>query len=98
MTIYLGKHRIKSIDKVVLGYEIPNEADSIFYKGIRLMNYSGAFAWHFGAKRSKLLYLRDKFDTQFQRPFKIFFRLVVSGGFGMVVLYILDEFFLHITQ
>jgi hypothetical protein len=71
--LYLGRSKIKIIDQVVLGYEIANDSDNIFYKAMRLMNYGGAFVWRMGAKRSKLLYLNDRFDKKFQRPFKLFF-------------------------
>jgi len=95
MTFYLGRNRIKEIDQLVLGYEV--SSDSIFHKGLRLMNYSGAFAWRFGAKRSRLLYIRDQFDKNFQRPFIIYFWLVVTGTSTLIVSVILDKFVLRVT-
>lgn len=84
--LFLARGKLIEIDRVVLGHEIPRSSDNIFYKGIRLMNYAGAFAWRLGASRSRLLYLRDKFDVKFQQPFKIYFWLIIisvcslSGG------------------
>lgn len=95
MALYLGRKKIKEIDRVVLGYEIPNDGDSIFYKGMRLMNYGGAFTWRFGAKRSKLLYLRDRFDKRFQRPFKVFFLLGAGAFVFMIVLIVMDKWLLE---
>jgi hypothetical protein len=98
MGLFLGRRKIKEIDKIVHGAEIPDDSDSIFFKGFRLMNYGGAFAWRFGAKRSKLLYLRNHFDERFQRPFKIFFWLVVICCSLIIVIFVLDKLFLKITD
>jgi len=95
MTFLLGKSKIKEIDRLVFGYEV--SSDSIFHKGLRLMNYSGAFAWRFGAKRSKLLHIRDQFDKNFQRPFIIYFWLVVTGTSALIISVILDKFVLRVT-
>ena len=92
VAFYLGKNKIKDIDRLVYGFEIAD--DSIFFYGLRLMNYGGAFAWRLGAKRSKLIYLREKFDKKFQRPFIIYFYLMVSGGFSAILLFILSKFYL----
>ncbi len=95
MTFFLGRKKIKEIDRLVYGYEI--SSDSIFYKGLRLMNYGGAFAWRFGAKRSKLLYIRERFDKNFQRPFIIYFWLVITCSLASAIAILLDEYVLRAT-
>lgn len=97
LVFYIGRKKIKEIDRIVLGKEVPKDSDSIFYKGMRLMNYGGAFAWRLGAKRSKLLHLRDHFDKNFQLPFKLFFLLGIVGACLIVLLFLLDKFLLHVT-
>ena len=95
MTAYLGRYKIKYIDQKVLGYEL--SGDSIFYQMLRLPRYGGAFAWRWSAKRANLLQIRDQFDKKFQRPFVINFWLIMFGTFSIVVLFVLDKWFLHIT-
>ena len=95
MSFYLGRNKIKEIDRLVHGHEITS--DSIFYLILRLPAYGGAFAWRWGAKRSKLLHIRDHFDKKFQRPFIITFYLFTIGSISMILLIIWDKFFLHIT-
>ena len=58
-----------------------------------MMNYSGAFAWYLGAKRSNLLHIRDHFDKTFQLPFVVTFHVFWVGFFCMIMLIVLDEFF-----
>ena len=96
LAFYLGRNKIKEIDRLVYGFEIPS--DSIFYQGFRLMGYGGAFAWYFSAKRSKLLYIREKFDEKFQRPFKLYYWLMLGGALLMVFTILLDKFYLHFTS
>ncbi len=95
MTFYLGRSKVKEIDRLVYGYEITS--DSIFYLILRLPPYGGAFAWRWGAKRSHLLHIRDKFDKQFQRPFIITFYLYTIGSVFLILFVIWDKFFLNIT-
>jgi len=95
MGLNLGRSKVKEIDRFVYGYEITS--DSIFYLILRLPAYGGAFAWRWGAKRSKLLHIRDQFDKRFQRPFIITFYLYTIGSVSMILLIIWDKFFLHIT-
>ncbi len=83
MTFYLRKHKISEIDRIVFGYEVPG--DSIFYQGIRMMNYGGAFAWRWSAKRSHLLDIRKCFDKKFQRPSIICFWLVFIGVLSSII-------------
>ena len=96
MTFYLGHSKVKEIDRLAYGYEI--EGDSIFFKIMRIPHYGGAFAWYFYARRCHLLEIRKHFDKAFQRPFIVTFCLGWFGAIGMVVLYILDEFILHVTS
>lgn len=95
MTFYLGRRKVKEIDRLVYGFEIPS--DSIFFQVMRIPHYGGAFAWRWGAKRVHLFHIRDQFDKQFQRPFIITFHLYWTGTMGMILLYILDKLFLDIT-
>lgn len=52
LLFFIGKTRIKEIDKAVLGYEFPH--DSIFALIIRVPNYAGGFIWKWSAKRTGL--------------------------------------------
>ena len=95
MMFYLGRSKIKEVDRLVYGFEIPS--DSIFFQGQRLIDYGCAFAWRWGAKRTHLLHIRDHFDKKFQRPFIITFHLLWIGTISMILLYIFDNFFLRNT-
>jgi len=95
MAFFLGRKKIKEIDRLVYGSEI--SGDSIFHQGLRLMNYGGAFAWRFGAKRSKLLYIRERFNKRFQRPFIIYFWLVIISVSSLTIAILLKKFVLHVT-
>ncbi len=92
MTLYLGRTRIKEIDCVVLGYEITS--DNILHLGNRMMNYGGAFAWRWSAKRSGILPIRDHFDKKFQRPFIINYWLVFASIFFLAMSMLWDKLFL----
>ena len=78
MTFYLGWSKMKEIDQLVYGYEIPS--DSIFFQLLRMSRYGGAFASRWIAKRAHLLHIRDQFDKKFQRPFIIAHYLLMIGG------------------
>ena len=93
MSLYLGKRKIKEIDKVVFGREI--FGDNLFYLMMRLPRYGGAFAWRWSAKRAGLLAIRDHFDKRFQRPFILYFWLLIASALSLLVAVILNEFFLH---
>ncbi len=58
LLFYIGRTRIKEIDKVVYGYEFPN--DSIFALIIRVPSYAGAFLWKWSAKK---VVLKEKSNT-----------------------------------
>ncbi len=90
MTFYLGRTKMKEVDQLVLGHTIAH--DSIFYQLLRFPQYGGAFSSFWLARRTKLLYLRDHFDPNFQRPFIITFYILATGGISMVLLIILDQF------
>ena len=90
------RNKIKKVDLLVYGYEIPH--DSVFYQGFRMMSYGGAFAWRLGAKRTKLLHIRDHFDKKFQRPFIVTFYLSIIGVTSIFLLAILDSLILHVVD
>ena len=96
MTFYLGRSKVKFIDRLAYGYEI--EDDSIFFKIMRIPHYGGAFAWYFYARRCHLLEIREHFDKKFQLPFIITFYVGWTGAIGIAVLYVLDKLFLHVTE
>ena len=89
LTIYIGRTRIKEIDKVVYGYEFPN--DSIFSLMLRVPNYGGAFVWEWSARRSGLEGKIEHFDNKFRWPFVADFFLMLIGGICMAALIILDN-------
>ena len=95
MTFYLGRSKVKEIDRLVYGYEMPS--DSIFNLILRLPTYGAAFASPWIAKRASLLHIRNHFDKKFERPFIITHYLFMTGGISMVLLIIVDKFFLNIT-
>ena len=94
MIFYLGRSKMKEIDRVVYGYEIPS--DSIFFKGFRFMDYGGAFAWRFYARRIGKEWMRERFDKKFQRPFIISFWLIIVGCLFLGIVVIWDELVLHV--
>jgi len=67
LLFFIGKTRIKEIDKAVLGYEFPH--DSIFALIIRAPNYASAFLWEWSAKRTHLQGKIEHFDNKFRWPF-----------------------------
>ena len=95
MTFYLGRSKVKEIDRLVYGYEMPS--DSIFNLILRLPTYGAAFASPWVAKRASLLHIRNHFDKKFERPFIITHYLFMTGGISMVLLIIVDKLFLDIT-
>ncbi len=96
MTFYLGRNKLKEIDRLVYNHEILY--DSIFYLILRLPTYGAAFSCRWCAKRSHLLHIRDRFDKKFQRPFIITHYLFMFAGIVMIVLIVWDKMFLNITQ
>lgn len=86
----LGRSKVKEIDKIVHGFEIPG--DNIFYKLQRIPSYGAAFAWKWGARRSGMEKIRGDFDKEFQRPFIITFWLFAIGIIVMIVAILLDKY------
>ena len=76
LLFYIGKTRIKEIDKAVLGYEVPH--DSIFYLIIRVPNYAGGFMWKWSARRTGLEGKIEHFDARFRWPFKATMILAIA--------------------
>ena len=95
MTFYLGRSKMKEIDRVVYGYEIPS--DSIFFQLFRMMDYGGSFAWRFYARRIGKEWIREHFDKRYQRPFVITYYLFTASGLFIVLLYILDKLHLRVV-
>lgn len=77
LLFYIGKTRIKEIDRAVLGYEFPH--DSIFALIIRVPNYAGGFMWKWSARRTGLEGKIEHFDQKFQWPFKAAMILTIFG-------------------
>lgn len=92
MLIYIGKHRIKAIDKTVLGREV--SGDNFAYLMLRVPNYTLAFIWPFYAKRAGLLKLRIDFDNKFKRPFMINLWLLIVGISAFLVAIVMNKFIL----
>ncbi len=90
LLFYIGKTRIKEIDKAVLGYEFPN--DSIFALIIRVPNYAGGFMWKWSARRTGLEGKIEHFDRRFRWPFIATMVLVIVSLGAMIVGMILDHF------
>jgi len=89
---YIGKTRIKDIDKAVLGYEFPH--DSIFALGLRVPNYAGGFMWKWSARRGHLEGKIEHFDSQFRRPFIIFMVLEIIACISFIAAILMDKFLL----
>ncbi len=91
LMFYIGRTRIKAIDKVVYGYEFPN--DSIFSLGLRIPNYGSAFLWKWSARRSGLEGKIEHFDKCFRWPFVAVFLLMIFGIILMVVMVLFEKYF-----
>lgn len=85
LLFYIGKTRVKEIDRAVLGYEFPH--DSIFALIIRVPNYAGGFMWKWSARRSGLEGKIEHFDKQFRWPFIAVMRLAIVSAlfFGVAI-------------
>jgi len=88
---YIGCTRIKEIDRVIYGFEFPN--DSIFALGLRVPNYGSAFLWKWSAKGSGLAGKIEHFDRRFRWPFIAVFLLMVLGVFMMILAVLIDKYF-----
>ena len=90
LLFYIGKTRIKAIDKVVLGYEFPH--DSIFALIVRVPNYAGGFMWKWSARRSGLEGKIEHFDARFRWPFIATMVLTIVGLSSLIISAIIHEF------
>ena len=93
LMFYIGKTRIKQIDKVVYGYEFPH--DSIFALMIRVPNYASGFMWKWSAKRSGLEGKIEQFDNKFKKPFILSFVLVFFGVACFVAAILMEKLVLE---
>jgi len=91
LLFYIGKTRIKEIDKAVLGYEYPH--DSIFALMLRVPNYAGGFMWKWSARRSGLEGKIEHFDRRFRWPFITVMMLLIIGFSSFFTGIILQKFF-----
>ncbi len=91
LMFYIGKTRIKEIDKAVLGYE--HTHDSIFLLMLRVPNYGGGFLWKWSAKRGGLKGKIEHFDAKFRRPFIINFILISIGVICLTIAVIIGEYY-----
>jgi len=91
LLFYIGKTRIKEIDKAVLGYEMPH--DSIFALIIRVPNYAGGFMWKWSARRTGLEGKIEHFDSHFQWPFKAVMVLTITGIIFFTIGIVLEKYF-----
>ena len=92
LMFYIGRTRIKEIDKAVLGYEFPH--DSIFALMIRIPNYASGFIWKWSAKRTGLEGKIEHFDIKFRWPFIASFILVFFGMTCAIIGVLFDKYFL----
>ena len=90
LLFYIGKTRIKEIDKVVLGYEFPH--DSIFALIIRVPNYASGFMWKWSARRMGLEGKIEQFDRSFRWPFIATMVLVIIEMTSVIIAYILMKY------
>jgi hypothetical protein len=90
LLFYIGKTRIKEIDKAVLGYEFPD--DSIFALIIRVPNYAGGFMWQWSARRTGLEGKIEHFDKRFRWPFIAAMVLVITSMSSMIIGTFMDKF------
>lgn len=90
LLFYIGRTRIKEIDKVVYGYEFPH--DSIFALGLRVPNYGSAFLWKWSAKRSGLEGKIEHFDKNFRWPFIAVFLLMIFGIIFLILGVLFEKY------
>ena len=95
LLFYIGKTRIKEIDKAVLGYEFPH--DSIFALGLRVPNYAGGFMWKWSARRSHLEGKIEHFDARFRWPFIAAMIMILIGLSSFILGTLLIKHFGTVT-
>ena len=90
LAFYAGRTRIKEIDKIAHGFEIPH--DSIFFVVMRVPNYGGALLWKWYARRIGLEGKIEHFDKRFRWPFIAAFLLMIFGLSMMIVMVLFDHY------
>jgi hypothetical protein len=90
LAYYAGRTRIKEIDKIAHGFEIPH--DSIFFLVMRVPNYGGALLWKWYAKRIGLAGKIEHFDRGFRWPFITAFLMVPSMFFFITLTMLFDKY------
>jgi len=88
----LGRTKMKEVDKYLHGSTFQH--DSIFFQLLRFSQYSYFFISHWVAKRGGYLELYEHFDDKFKRPFRLAFLFNTLTVFFIVVLAILDKYYL----
>ncbi|VAW49892.1 hypothetical protein MNBD_GAMMA04-169 [hydrothermal vent metagenome] len=90
LIFYIGRTRIKKIDKVVYGCEFPN--DNIVAVAIRTVNYGMPFLWKWHAKRSGLDGKIDGFDSHFRWPFVTALLMIPTMFIFMTLTMLFDKY------
>ena len=90
LAFYAGRSRVKAIDKIAHGFEIPH--DSIFFLVARVPNYGNAFLWKWYAKRMGLEGKIDHFDWHFRWPFVVAGVLGIFGIVSIIILALIDQY------
>jgi len=90
LAFYAGRTRIKEIDKIAHGFEIPH--DSIFFIVMRVPNYGGALLWKWYARRIGLEGKIEHLDKHFRWPFIAAFLLMLFGGLMLIVMVLFDSY------
>jgi len=90
LIFYIGRTRVKEIDKAVYGFEMLN--DSIFFLVFRVPTYGFAFLWKRYAKIVGCEGKIEHFDRHFRRPFIIVAVLTIFGSFMMIIALLFREY------
>ncbi|VAW49891.1 hypothetical protein MNBD_GAMMA04-168 [hydrothermal vent metagenome] len=90
LAFYAGRTRVKKIDKIAHGFEIPH--DSIFFLVMRVPNYGGALLWQWYAKRIGLAGKIEHFDQRFRWPFIAAFLLMLFGVLMLIAMVLFDHY------
>ncbi len=91
LIFYIGRTRIKQIDRLVYGCEFSN--DSIFSLMLRVPNYASAFIWKWSAKKNSLDEIVCQFDAKFKWPFVASFILSLVSLFFLIIGILFDKYF-----
>jgi len=91
LMLYIARTRIREMDKLVHGFEIPN--DSIFFIVLRVPNYSLAFMWKLYAKRGGFEGKIEHLDKHFRWPFIAAFLLALLSLVFLMLGILFDNYF-----